>query len=437
MLDGAPAAGSRADQEPALADTVEVERFGIRSHVSMPILGPDGTVLGILAGLDRSPVEVPAESLGVIRAIADSLGASDTLRGQLARQAHAEVAASNGSGAGRQEAAAEAAAAAGRMGSPGGAASPTGRPPAAPPPPVASSPEVVPPAAPGTAAPAPAEPRPAAVQPSAPAAGSPEATGDISAPIEPERPPATGQGQSPGQGQPGLAPTGGASRVTPEVLARAARPGPAARGGAPRPAPPRSGPPRSGPPRSGAARGQGGPSGPSGGSVPGPSDMRLRRASAGWVVEGPGSEVRPVGDLISAMVLADLLADDLSPPGRPRRADRDLNETEQLRLSVIQLEHALASRVIVEQAIGVLAERNHIKPRDAFERLRRTARGMGRRVHDLARQVVESVGDPRINLPGELGRGSAGPPPGASPAGGGAGGGSPRPSPPRATPSRH
>lgn len=165
--------------------------------------------------------------------------------------------------------------------------------------------------------------------------------------------------------------------------------------------------------------------------------MRLRRASAGWVVEGPGSEVRPVGDLISAMVLADLLADDLSPPGRPRRADRDLNETEQLRLSVIQLEHALASRVIVEQAIGVLAERNHIKPRDAFERLRRTARGMGRRVHDLARQVVESVGDPRINLPGELGRGNAGPPPGASPAGGGAGGGSPRPSPPRATPSRH
>ncbi|EFC79092.1 ANTAR domain protein with unknown sensor [Parafrankia sp. EUN1f] len=188
--------------------------------------------------------------------------------------------------------------------------------------------------------------------------------------------------------------------------------------------------------------------------------MRLRRAPAGWIVEGPGPEVRPVGDLVSAMVLADLLAEDLSPPGRPRRADRDLSETEQLRLSVIQLEHALASRVIVEQAIGVLAERNHIKPRDAFERLRRTARGMGRRVHDLARQVVESVGDPRITLPGELGRGGAtgpgpgpgptpgspgnpgpgpGPAPGSSPGPGspsGAGGGPPRPSPPRATPSR-
>ncbi|MCL9797475.1 ANTAR domain-containing protein, partial [Frankia sp. AgKG'84/4] len=131
-------------------------------------------------------------------------------------------------------------------------------------------------------------------------------------------------------------------------------------------------------------------------------DMRLRRTSAGWVVEGPGPELRPVGDLLSAMVLADLLAEDLAPPGRPRRAERDLGEIEQLRLSVVQLEHALASRVIVEQAIGVLAERNQIRPREAFERLRRTARGLGRRVHDLARQVVDSVGDPRVVLPGEL-----------------------------------
>jgi hypothetical protein len=123
------------------------------------------------------------------------------------------------------------------------------------------------------------------------------------------------------------------------------------------------------------------------------------------------------------MVLADLLADDLAPPGRPRRADRELGEVDELRLKVDQLEHALASRVIVEQAIGVLAERNRIRPREAFERLRRTARGMGRRVHDLARQVVDSIGDPRTPLPGELsGRGGSGSPP--------------RPSPPRPTHSR-
>ncbi|KQC36983.1 ANTAR domain-containing protein [Frankia sp. ArI3] len=177
--------------------------------------------------------------------------------------------------------------------------------------------------------------------------------------------------------------------------------------------------------------------------------MRLRRTPAGWVVEGPGAEVRPVGDLISAMVLADLLAEDLAPPGRPRRAERDLGEIEQLRLSVVQLEHALASRVIVEQAIGVLAERNQIRPREAFERLRRTARGMGRRVHDLARQVVDSVGDPRAVLPGELGgRGPAGGGPGGGgpghggggPAGAtpgpGSGGGAPRPTPPRSTSGR-
>jgi hypothetical protein len=122
------------------------------------------------------------------------------------------------------------------------------------------------------------------------------------------------------------------------------------------------------------------------------------------------------------MVLADLLGEDLNPPGRPRRADRELDEVEELRLKVDQLEHALASRVIVEQAIGVLAERHHIRPRDAFERLRRTARGMGRRVHDLARQVVDSIGDPRATLPGELsGRASPAPP---------------RPSPPRPTHTR-
>jgi hypothetical protein len=232
---------------------------------------------------------------------------------------------------------------------------------------------------------------------------------------------------------PGAVPYGAAGSPPPGTVApplstsaaRAPRPGPPPRPG-PRPAPPlRSAAPRPAQPPapSSAAAGNGA------------ADMRLRRTSAGWVVEGPGLDVRPVGDLISAMVLADLLAEDLSPPGRPRRADRELGEVEKLRLSVVQLEHALASRVIVEQAIGVLAERHHIKPRDAFERLRRTARGMGRRVHDLARQVVDSVNDPRISLPGELGgRQGPGPAGGTGPA---AGGPTPRPMPPRPTPSRY
>jgi ANTAR domain len=161
------------------------------------------------------------------------------------------------------------------------------------------------------------------------------------------------------------------------------------------------------------------------------SRTALRRTRTGWVVESADGIVRPVGDLTSAMVMADLLADDLAPPGRPRRPDADLSETERLRLSVVQLEHALASRVVVEQAIGVLAERHGTRPRDAFERLRRTARGMGRRVHDLARLVVESAGDPRAALPGELttARNSGGRPPGDRPA-------PPRPTAPRPAPHR-
>jgi len=351
MLDGAPTAATRLDQASALSDTAEHTRFGIRSYVAMPVVGQDGSVLAILAGLDRSEVTVPADVVTLLRAVADGLGAVGT--SQVAGQA---------------------------------------------------------------------ESRPA------PPGGGPPRPG----------PPPGGPGRAP----------------TPETVARAMKGGPPGRGAPPRPGPPKPGPPKPGPPRGAAAPG-GTPPGaappgaaPPGAAPPGAAgrrpggEMRLRRTPAGWIVEGPGAEVRPVGDLISAMVLADLLAEDLTPPGRPRRPDRDLSEIEQLRLSVVQLEHALASRVIVEQAIGVLAERNHIRPREAFERLRRTARGMGRRVHDLARQVVDSVDDPRVTLPGELGgRGGGGGPgagtgTGTSGSSGSGGGGMPRPAPPRATPSR-
>ena len=67
-----------------------------------------------------------------------------------------------------------------------------------------------------------------------------------------------------------------------------------------------------------------------------------------------------------------------------------------------QLEHALAARVLVEQAIGVLAERQHTTPRAAFDRLRKASRSRGRKVHDLAREVVASVTDHGVPLPPEL-----------------------------------
>jgi AmiR/NasT family two-component response regulator len=102
------------------------------------------------------------------------------------------------------------------------------------------------------------------------------------------------------------------------------------------------------------------------------------------------------------MVLADLLAGELQPGVRPARNDQPLDEMGQLRLSVKQLEHALAARVVVEQAIGVLTERQHSTPRDAFERLRKVARSRGRKVHDLAKEVVMSSTDSSVPLPPEL-----------------------------------
>jgi hypothetical protein len=124
----------------------------------------------------------------------------------------------------------------------------------------------------------------------------------------------------------------------------------------------------------------------------------IRRTPQGWQVAGADVET----DLTSAMALGDLLATQGPPPGRPQRPAGELSELEQLRLSVAQLEHALAARVLVEQAIGVLAERQRVAPRTAFERLRKAARSRGRRVHDLAQEVVASANSSAVPLPPEL-----------------------------------
>lgn len=124
----------------------------------------------------------------------------------------------------------------------------------------------------------------------------------------------------------------------------------------------------------------------------------IRRVpEGGWAV---GNE--SAGDLTSAMVLADLLATELAPGARPAKSEAQLDEVGQLRMSVKQLEHALAARVVVEQAIGVLTERQHSSPRQAFERLRKVARSRGRKVHDLSREIVLSATDPAVPLPPEL-----------------------------------
>ena len=64
------------------------------------------------------------------------------------------------------------------------------------------------------------------------------------------------------------------------------------------------------------------------------------------------------------------------------------------------LQRALDSRILIEQAKGVLAERFALDVGDAFELLRRSARNNRVRLHDLAARVVESrVTPPEIDVP--------------------------------------
>ena len=148
----------------------------------------------------------------------------------------------------------------------------------------------------------------------------------------------------------------------------------------------------------------------------------VRRSAGGWQV---GDE--QAADLTSAMVLADLLAADLGapapPPAGPRRSTPVTEEDEAARLAVTvaQLEHALAARVRVEQAIGVLAERHRLRSRQAFELLRSVARSGGRRVIEVAEDVVDSASNPLLPLPEELAR-TRGVPGGWVPPKGGPGG---------------
>lgn len=64
-------------------------------------------------------------------------------------------------------------------------------------------------------------------------------------------------------------------------------------------------------------------------------------------------------------------------------------ERTRLLQQVEQLEGALERRSAIERAKGILMERHGIDEREAFEMLRRHARGSNRRVADLARAVAD------------------------------------------------
>jgi AmiR/NasT family two-component response regulator len=69
-------------------------------------------------------------------------------------------------------------------------------------------------------------------------------------------------------------------------------------------------------------------------------------------------------------------------------------EAAELRARVEQLQHALDSRIVIEQAKGMLAERLGLPLPDSFEVLRRAARSTQVRLHDLAAEVIQSPSTP-------------------------------------------
>jgi PAS domain S-box-containing protein len=62
---------------------------------------------------------------------------------------------------------------------------------------------------------------------------------------------------------------------------------------------------------------------------------------------------------------------------------------------VNQLEQALLSRVVIEQAKGVIAGRHNVDKDTAFEALRSAARSTQLPIRDLARRTVEEITTPR------------------------------------------
>jgi transcriptional regulator with GAF, ATPase, and Fis domain len=63
-----------------------------------------------------------------------------------------------------------------------------------------------------------------------------------------------------------------------------------------------------------------------------------------------------------------------------------------------QLQNALNSRVVIEQAKGVVAERAGLPMASAFDQLRRYARGSNQKLSDVARRLVERNLDPDLVL---------------------------------------
>lgn len=113
--------------------------------------------------------------------------------------------------------------------------------------------------------------------------------------------------------------------------------------------------------------------------------LRLRGQAIGAMSlfgHRPGS--LPDADLVLGQALADVATIGILQE-RTIRHGETLNE---------QLQTALNSRVVIEQAKGALAQRSGLGMDEVFDRLRRYARGQNLRLAELARRIVAGQFDP-------------------------------------------
>ncbi len=118
--------------------------------------------------------------------------------------------------------------------------------------------------------------------------------------------------------------------------------------------------------------------------------LRLREATLGAlnllrVTRAPMDEA----DVIVARAFADLATLSIIQHRTAAESQR-LNE---------QLSSALTSRVVIEQAKGVIAERADVDLAEAFSRLRSYARNHNRRLTDVARAAIDGTLDPQAWAP--------------------------------------
>jgi len=106
--------------------------------------------------------------------------------------------------------------------------------------------------------------------------------------------------------------------------------------------------------------------------------VELFNILGGWLTEG-GLDAVQIGFGERTYTL---LAPEDGEPGNP---------TDFLLGRTIQLQTALDSRVVIEQAKGIVAERESVDPETAFDRIRREARARRIKLHVLASGIVGTV----------------------------------------------